>query len=103
MRDFLYNPNTQMFCAFAEEELVGVVKLAVSGTNTHVEFLETSASSRKRGVAKEMMYQLFDYAKEHDATLTSQGFTDDGRNYLLKELARLESKFPGRFHLIPNM
>lgn len=103
MHDFQYNPNTQMFCAFAEEELVGVVKLGVSSANTHVEFLETSASSRNRGVAKEMMRQLFEHAEQHDAALTNKGFTGDGQAYLLRELAKLESEFPGRFHDIPEM
>jgi ribosomal protein S18 acetylase RimI-like enzyme len=103
MKDFKHGPNTQIFCAFAGEELVGITKLTVLASNTNIEFLETSASSRNRGVAKEMMRQLFEHAQQHDAVLTNQGFTGDGQAYLLRELAKLESEFPGRFHHIPGM
>jgi ribosomal protein S18 acetylase RimI-like enzyme len=103
MKDFRHGPNTQVFCAFAGEELVGITKLTVLASNTNIEFLETSASSRNRGVAKEMMRQLFEHAEQNGAALTNQGFTGDGQDYLLRELAKLESEFPGRFHHVSSM
>ena len=82
---------------------MGITKLTVLASNTNIEFLETSASSRNRGVAKEMMRQLFEHAEQHGAALTNQGFTGDGQAYLLRELTKLESEFPGRLHHIPGM
>lgn len=87
---------TFYLCVRKNAEIVGVATLFDGTHNLNIDMVETAQSYRNQGVGRKMIAALFDYADEVGMPLTTDGFTKEGGQFLLRELKREKESGRGR-------
>ncbi len=93
--------SCRFLCAVKEHEIIGIAKIFMENNlpDMQVSFIEVAKNFRHRGIGNLLIEKIYDYAKDHAKAVTFDGFTPDGRNYLLRaiERSRASEKKAGGF------
>jgi ribosomal protein S18 acetylase RimI-like enzyme len=96
----ILNVSPDVCVAFRGLEPVAFAALVIAPKfqRIHIEFLEVSENARDQKVGSQMLNDIFQRAHEmqgHErASVTTCGFTELGKKYLIKVLDRLTNEFP---------
>ncbi len=90
-----------MIIASKGDEIIAVADIFAdpNASNIHLEYIEVSSGYREGGAGKKMLDVLFKEASSKQKTITTNGFTGDGKNYLAHIFERLEKDYGNKVNV----
>lgn len=104
-RKAILNDNSFFLVGLMEGKVVGLAKIFMSpeSNNIHLCFLESAASFKHRGIGRQMVEKLFALGAESGRTITTDGFTKEGRSWLLRVIEQeAHKRGPASYAAIPS-
>lgn len=95
------NTEHYFFCAFHNDEIIGMLKLKTGGNDSifykgyknWICMLSVDQRYRSQGIARKLSDMLFNFAQKEGINILTLGYSKDGFNYLKPIFARDAAKY----------